>query len=165
MEIDNHTDTTALESNFLLIHDFGRSVDVSWWDTIFGSVECTTISGAISYDNLISGKVSLLVYQQAIHCPRLTSRLMCPMQSRMIEVRINELPKFLAEYPDDQTHGIIVDDPLNPNEPLVSALLLKGITSYFPYRNPKTSECEDESIPHIYMIGKTPMWEPSETSF
>ena len=38
MEIDNHTDTTALESNFLLIHDFGRSVDVSWWDTIFGSV-------------------------------------------------------------------------------------------------------------------------------
>ena len=39
MEIDNHTNTTVLGSNWLTIHDFGRSVDVSGWDTISMSVE------------------------------------------------------------------------------------------------------------------------------
>ena len=83
----------------------------------------------------------MLVYHQSIHCPRLTIRLMCPMQSRMAGVRINELPKFLAEEPDEKTHAIIVDDLLNPNEPLVILLALKGITNYLMSRKPKASEC------------------------
>ena len=48
------------------------------------------------------------------------------MQSRMEGVRINELPKFLAEDPDEKTHEIIAYYPLNPNEPLVIPLVLKG---------------------------------------
>ena len=68
---------------------------------------------------------------------------MCPMQSRMKGVRINEIPKFLGEYLDDKTHTIIVNDMLNPNEPLIILLALKGVTSYFPSRKPKSSEYED----------------------
>ena len=83
----------------------------------------------------------------------------------MTGVRNNELPKFLEEDPDEKTHIIIVDDLLNPNEPLVILLKLKGITSYYPSREPKESEYEDESIPHIDMTSKALVWEPSETSF
>ena len=56
---------------------------------------------------------------------------MCPMHSRIEVVRINDLPKFLAEDPDDNTHAIIVDDFMNPNEPLIISLILKGVTIYF----------------------------------
>ena len=72
----------------------------------------------------------MLIYHQAIRCPRLTSHLMYPMQIRMVGFIINELPKFLAEDPDEKTHAIIVGNPLNPNEPLVIPLELKGDTSY-----------------------------------
>ena len=53
------------------------------------------------------------------------------MQSRTEEVRINEIPKFLADDRDENTHAIIVDDQLNPNKPLIIPLGLKGVTSYY----------------------------------
>ena len=68
---------------------------------------------------------------------------MCPMQSRMAGVINNELPKFLAEDLDEKTHAIIVDDPLNPNEPLIILLALKGFKIYFPSRKTNASEYED----------------------
>ena len=51
---------------------------------------------------------------------------MCPMQSRMSGVRINDTPKFLADNPDEKTQSIIFNDPLNPNKPLIIPLVLKG---------------------------------------
>ena len=54
---------------------------------------------------------------------------------------------------------------LNPNEPLVIPLSLKGVMSYLLSRNPKSSEYEDESISHIDITNKAPVWEPYETSF
>ena len=99
VEIDNHADTTVLGSNCLPIHDFGRLVDVSGWDASSGSVSCPKISGNIAYVHLTSVQVYMLVYHQAIHFPRITSHLMCLMQSRMAGGRINELPKLLAEDP------------------------------------------------------------------
>ena len=140
-------------------------MDVSGWDASYGSVECPTISWSISYDHPTSGKIYMLVYHQAIHCPRLTSYLMSPIQSWMAGVRINDLPKFLAEEPDENTQPIIVDDPLNHNEPLVTPLALKVVTSYLPSRKPRVSEYEDESIPHIDITIKEPVWDLSETIF
>ena len=71
-ETDNHADTTVLGSNYLPIHDFGISVDVSGWEAVSWSVECPTISGDIAYDHLTSEKVYMLVYHQAVHFPKLT---------------------------------------------------------------------------------------------
>ena len=104
MEIDNYEDTAVLGANCLPIHDFGILADVSGRDASAGSVECPTISGAIAYHHQISEQVYMLVYHQAIHCPRLTSHLMCPIQSRMAGVIINKFTKFLAEDPDEKTH-------------------------------------------------------------
>ena len=99
MEIDNHADTIVFGSNFLPIHNFERLVDVPGWDTSAGSVKCPTIYGAVAYDHPISGQFCMLVYHQAIHCPRLTRNLMCLIQSRMAGVRINDILKLLAEDP------------------------------------------------------------------
>ena len=87
------------------------------------------------------------------------------MQSRMSGEKINEIPKFLADDPDDDIHAIIVNDMLNPNEPLIIPLSLKGVPNYFLSRKPKAIEYEDESIPHIDMTSEAPLWEPSETGF
>ena len=56
---------------------------------------------------------------------------------------INELPKFLAEVPDEKTHAIIVDDPLNPNQPLIILLVLNRVTSYLPSSNPRAIDYDN----------------------
>ena len=83
----------------------------------------------------------------------------------MSVVRINELPKFLAEDQDEKTHAIIVNDMLSPSEPLVVPLALKGVTSHLPSRKPKSSDYEDEYNPYIDTTSEAPVWEPSETGF
>ena len=165
MEIDNHADTTVLGRNCLSIHDYNRPVDVSGWDASQGSVECPTISGAVAYDHPITGQVYILVYHQAIHCKSLENHLMCPMQSRVTGVKINELPKFLADKPDDETHAIVVGNPLDTDESLIIPLMIKGVTSYFPTRKPSMREYEDDNIQNIAMTSELPDWEPSEADF
>ena len=156
---------TGLVSNFLPVYDSERPVDVSRWYTSAGRVECTTISGAIAYEHLISEQVYMLVYHQVVYCERPSNHLMCPMQSFMAGVNINELPEFLAEDSYEKTHAIIVSDPLNPNQPLIIHLVLKGATGYLPSSNPRASKNEDQSIPHINMTSKAPVSETSESSF
>ena len=154
-----------LGSNFLPLHDFESSVDVSVWDTSAGSAEFLTIYGAIAYDHPISDKLNMLVYHQSINFPRLENYLMFLMHSWMSGVRINDISKPLAEDTDENTHFIIVDDPLNPNEPLIIPLVLKEVTSYLSSRKPKKSEYGDNLIPHIDMTSKAPAWKTSDTSF
>ena len=69
---------------------------------------------------------------------------MWPMQSRLAWVRINELPKFLAEDPNEKNYSIIVNNLLNLNEPLFILEALKGATSYFPSWNTRVSEYKYE---------------------
>ena len=62
----------------------------------------------------------------------------------MAGVRINELPKCLAEDSDEKTHAIIVNDLLKPNQPLIIPLVLKGVISYsetnFTYKEDKITD-------------------------
>ena len=81
----------------------------------------------------------MLVYHQSIHCTRLENHIMCPMQSQMAGVRINDFQKFLAEDPDEKTHKTIIDDQLNTNEALIILLVLKGVTRYLPSGNTRSS--------------------------
>ena len=94
MEINNHADTAVLGSNFLPVHDFEISVDLSTWDVRDISFECPTISRFIAYDHQISEKFYILVYHKVINCEILANHLMCPMQICMEGVNINEIPKF-----------------------------------------------------------------------
>ena len=83
----------------------------------------------------------------------------------MAGVRINDIPKFLVEDTDKKTHAIIVDDQLNTNESLITPLVLKGVTSYFLYMNPRASEYEYDTIPHTEMTSEELVWEPYDTTF
>ena len=49
-----------------------------------------TISGALAYDDQATGKMTILVVPQAIHMPTTGSNLVCPMQVRMNDVKVDE---------------------------------------------------------------------------
>ena len=122
MEIDNHADTMVLGRECLSFHDYEQSIDMVGYNPSLGSQQCPTISGAVVHDHPATGQVCILEYHQVIYHKALWNHLMCLMQSCFIGIKINELPKFLADKPDSETHAVIMNNPLDPQEMLIIPL-------------------------------------------
>ena len=117
-----------------------------------------TVSGALAYHNPTSGKTVIIVVYQAIHVPTMDGNLICPMQVRMNDVKLDDKPKFLTEDPTDESHAISCED--NMGTPINIALALKGVTSYFPTRKP--TKHEFENCRRIELTYLAPEWVTKE---
>ena len=60
--------------------------------------------------------------------------LIYPMQVMMNDVKLDDKPKFLAEDPTDESHAISSEDNMGTLANII--LSMKGVTSYFPTREP-----------------------------
>ena len=78
-ELDNHADTCVVGDNALITHDFDRPVSVSGYDKSVSRMEACTVTAVLSYDDSLTGDVTLLVFHQAIHIPGLKHNLLFPM--------------------------------------------------------------------------------------
>ena len=125
--------------------------------------DARTVSAALAYDNPF-GETIILVIHQAIHIPGLKHNLLCPMQMRLNDVKISELPKFLAEWPSDKTHAITIPET-NDAEGIVIPLSLHGVTSYFPTRKPTVAEYERKDATTFELTFETPEWDPYSVDF
>ena len=90
-----------------------------------------TVSGALAYDNPTFGKTMIIVIHQAIYVPTMDCNLICPVQVRMNDVKLDDKPKFLTEDPTNESHAISCDD--NTGTLINITLELKGVTSYSPH--------------------------------
>jgi hypothetical protein len=88
-----------------------------------------------------------LIINQAIHIPHLDHHLLCPMQCRVNDVTVNDLPKFLAADPTDQMHALTLTDPDNPLQPVILLSTLRGVKSLLNVR----SVTIDEFNSHDYL--------------
>ena len=134
--------------------DHERSVSIVGYDQSKGTLanNMKTVSGALAYDNPILGTTVIIVVHQAIHVPTMDCNLICPMQVRMHDVKLDDKPKFLTEDPTDESHAISCEDNMGT---LVNITLsLKGVTSYFPTRKP--TKHEFENCPRIELTYLTP---------
>jgi hypothetical protein len=165
MDLDTHADNTVLGSSCLLVHDTGSKVDVLGFAAALGSIEPPIITGAVAYDHPITGKVFILVFHQAIYCRQMENHLICPMQCRVNCVTINNTPKICVQNPDDSTHSIKGEIPMDSDTTLYIPLLLRGVTSCFGVQTSTTAKFEDEDIPKIDMTYESPEWDPSNPDF
>ena len=120
-----------------------------------------TVSGALAYDNPMSGTTVIIVVHQAIHVPTMDCDLSCPMQVRMNDVKLDDKPKFPKEDPTDESHAISCED--NMGTLVNTTLSLKGVTSYFLARKP--TKHEFENCPRIELTYLTPEWDRHSTKF
>eukprot|EP00978_Attheya_sp_CCMP212_P012779 scaffold31941_cov69-Attheya_sp.AAC.6 len=95
-ETDSHANTSVVGKECLVFHDFERPVNVSGFDSSFGTVnDRSVISAALAYDDPTTGEVIIVIIHQAITSPTMDHNLLCPMQLRMNEeVMIDDCPKF-----------------------------------------------------------------------
>ena len=119
LELDTHLDTCVLGHDALIILDYEPPVSVVGYDESLGSKTHQTVSGVVTYDDPQTGRTLHLIIIQAIHIPHLDYHLLCPMQCRVNDVTVNDLPKFLVANPTDPMHALTINDPDNPLQPVI----------------------------------------------
>jgi hypothetical protein len=115
----------------LVTHDYDRPVAIQGYDpsgSTTGSLR--TVSAALAYDSPDTGETLILVVHQAIHLPSLPHNLLSPMQLRLNDVKVNDIPKFLTENPTAYDHAIVTTG-CDTDDELLIPLSLDGVVSVF----------------------------------
>ena len=109
------------------MHDFNRPVNVVGYNPSKGTMtpNCQIVSAAVAYGCPMTGEVFIIGIHQAILIDHLHSNLLCPMQMRMYDVKVNDITKYLTDNPTDQTHSIFMHEK---GETLLIPLHLHGVT-------------------------------------
>ncbi len=134
LELDSHADTCVLGCDALILLDYDRPVIVEGYDPSLGTKTYATVSGALAYDDPVTGEVYHLVINQAIHIPHLDHHLLCPMQCQVNDVIVNNTPTFLTSDSTDHTHALTIIDPHQPAQTVILRLALQGVTSLLNVR-------------------------------
>jgi hypothetical protein len=134
IELDSHANTCVLGCDALIILDYQPPVSIVGYEESFGSKTYQTVSGVVAYDDPQTGRTLHLNINQAIHIPHLDHHLLCPMQCCVNNLIVNNLPKFLAANPTDQTHALAINDSNNPLQPVILPLTLRGVMSLLNLR-------------------------------
>lgn len=167
-ELDNHADACAVgEGTALVIHDYDRPVSVyGYKEGVGDEVTCRTVSAVVAYDHPETGDTYMLVFHQAILVPDLQANLLCSMQMRENDLKVNDEPKHSVAHLTDDHHAIIVPSNDGSGEALQIPLTLKGVSLCFPSRKPTTEEWEitDEER-CLDMTPDEPEWDPKSTRF
>ncbi len=161
LELDSHASTCVLGCNDLIILDYNRHVSVVGYDESLGSKSYKNVSGVVAYDDPQTGRTLHLIINQAIHIPHLDHHLLCPMQCRVYDVIVNNLPKFLAADPTDQTHALTLTDPDNPLQPVILPLILRGVTLLLNVRSTTINEFNSHDHLRLHLTSETLTWDPT----
>ena len=131
------------------------------YDESLGSKTYQTVSGVIAYDDPWTGRTLHLIINQAIHIPHLDHHLLCPMQCRVNDVTVNNLPKFLATDPTDQMHALTLTDPDNPLQLVILPLILRGVTLVLNVRSMTIDEFNSHDYLRLHLTSETLTWDPT----
>ena len=81
----------------------------------------------------MKGKFFIIDIHQEILIYHLHNNILCPMQMRIFDVKVNEIPKYFTDNRTDQTHSIVMHEK---GETLMIPLHLHGVTLYSNSRKP-----------------------------
>ena len=81
----------------------------------------------------MAGEVFIIDIHQSILIDHFHNNILCKIQMRMYDVKVNDIAKYLTDNPTDQTNSIFMQEQ---GETLLIPLHLHGVTSYFTCRKP-----------------------------
>ncbi len=165
LELDSHADTCVLGRDALILLNYDRPVIVEGYDPSLGTKTYATVSGALAYDDPLTGEVYHIVINQAIHIPHLDHHPLCPMQCRVNDVTIDETPKFLAHDPTDHTHALTIKDPHNPAQTVILPLALRGVTSLINVRALTLDKWNSDAFTGLSLTSESLTWDPTTTHY
>jgi hypothetical protein len=83
------------------------------------------------------------------------------MQCRVNDVTVNNLPKFLATDPTDQTYALTLTDPDNPLQLVILPLTLREVTLVLNVRSTTINEFNSHDHLRLHLTSETLTWDPT----
>ena len=163
LESDSHADTSCLGQGALIIEDYCEPVRVQGYDPADGTKTFRTVAGVLGYTHPYTGTVYHLVINQAVEVPTLTHHLLAPMQARVNDVIVNDVPSYLTENPTEESHSIVAVD--DQGERVILPFKLKGVVSLLPVHSITRDEWRRHDAPVITLTSGTLTWDPNTTIF
>jgi hypothetical protein len=114
-----------------------------------------TVSRALAYDDPVTGKVYHLVINQAIHIPHLDHHLLCPMQCRVNDVIVDNMPKYWTSDPTDLTHALTILDHHQLAQTVILPLALQDVTSLLNVRGIMLDEWNSDTFKRLNLTSET----------
>jgi hypothetical protein len=157
-DLDSHADVSMVGKEVITFQDFGRPVNISGYDPKgHVAIALKKVSSGMAYDVPGSGRVVILIVNQAVNLPHLTHNLLNPMQMRLNDVVVNETLKFKCANPTDLSHTITVKGE-NMNDELIIPFDLRGVVSCFTMRKPTKEEFD--TCNRYELTYKSPVYDP-----
>jgi hypothetical protein len=119
------------------------------------------VSGVVAYDDPQTRRMLHLIINQAIYIPHLDHHILCPMQCRVNDMTVNNLPIFLAANPTDQMHALTMTDPDNLLQLVILLLTLRGVMSLLNVRTVTINEFNSQDYPRLHLTSETLTWYPT----
>ena len=159
-ELDSHADTCVVGEHAFILYDHNQPVRVTGYDKGKVSKPYSTVTAALGYTDEYTGDVSILIIHQAIHIPQMKHNLLCPMQMRLNDVEVNDVPKFMVNRPTEKTHAIVASDGAGE---VIIPLKLKGVTSYFNSWKPTQADVDNHTT--FDLTYESPEWDPTASQY
>jgi hypothetical protein len=135
-DLDLHANTCCVGRHAFVFEENHCTVDVSPFLSTLGHAHSVPIvSAAVVYDHPYTCESFILVFNQALHFPKMEHNLMNANQLCINNVEVDECPKFLTRKPTESSHSIFF-----PSENVCLPLMLDGIILYLPSRKPSCAE-------------------------
>lgn len=87
------------------------------------------------------------------------------MQCRVNDVTVDDLPKFLAADPTDETHALTIPDPYDPMQTVTLPLGLNGVFSSLNVRNLSADDYDSGNFTRLHLTSDTLTWDPTTTIY
>ncbi len=84
LELDSHADMCGLGRDALILLDYDRPVIIKGYNPSLVTKTYATVSGALAYDDPLTGEVYHLVINKAIYIPHLDHHLLCSINVELM---------------------------------------------------------------------------------
>ena len=134
IEQDSHVDTHVVGNKCLVQHDHKRPVNVFRYYPKAESKHVHIVNATVARTEPETGQVVIHLINQEIKMKGLEHQLLCLMQCCMNSALINKVSKFFIPIPGKTMHAIQLEDPFDATYPVIIALRLNKVSSYFKVR-------------------------------
>lgn len=157
--MDSHANSPVVGCNVLVTKEIDQQVEVQGFTKALGSKQLSIVNCLVAYDNKFTRKTVYLPICNALQFKEMKHNLIPPFLMQLAGLRVNEVPKFMADEPTVEHHSVY-DPKTNYQIPL----LLHGIVSYIPTRKPSEHELFGDQI-QIYLTPRVRDWNPHCKSY
>jgi len=138
----------------------GKYVSISGFtNKISKPILVPVVDAEVSYICNKSGKIMIMIIRNALHVPEMNACLLYSIMMCLVNIQVDECPKFLSDRPTERNYSIYFSD-LNLRIPLD----LCGIISFIPCK----TATEHEMINNDGVLELTPNiddWNPHDSKF